>query len=249
MNFRRNMSTPWGPIQWYHVITQGVVMLSTAGHGGLWISPEKVKELPDEYEPFTRSKHWAEEDEDAPLALQYLGLLSLIDEEMTLEINDIDIFIGNITRKDYYGTPYHGGPIVEAYRRQTNSPYKEMICANGILSPRPGGFKLANLSEEAIALMARVDAGEEIEPTHVTISPHTIHKPEKFESFLSNGKSFSERVPGSQAYKILQGDQQALSDWIDFKKHFRHFDKTLRITHKGLTMYERGKPIQNPYMQ
>ena len=247
MNFKNNMATPWGPIQTYHHIADGVTMIHTARHGGLYLSAQRVEELPDEYEPFTKSKHWAEEDEDAAIVLQYLNLLSLVDEEMTIEVTEIDIFIGNISRKDYYGTPYHGGPIVEAFKRQTDSPYKDFICANGIIAPRPGGFKLAHLSEEAKALMGEVDAKKEIKPTSVTILPYTIKLPKRFECFLENGKGYSQRVTGSQAHKILNGDQEALADWIDFRKRFPNFEKILRITYKGTTLYEKGTEIQNPF--
>ena len=36
--FNSRMSTPWGRIQDYHIIADGVVSVSTAGHGGIWLS-------------------------------------------------------------------------------------------------------------------------------------------------------------------------------------------------------------------
>ena len=127
-------------------------MVHCAGHGGLWLSQQRVAQLPPEYEPYLGDKQWAEEDEDAGIALQYLGLLSLIDKDINLEITEFDITIGKTSRKDYYGTPWIDGPLVEAYKQQTGDNHDEMICANDVMSPRPGGFKLIKLSQEAQTL-------------------------------------------------------------------------------------------------
>ena len=118
--FRKNMKTPWGKISWHHKITDGVIIVGTPSHGGIWLSEEQAAKLPVHYKSYTGSKHFHEEDEDAPTRLTNTsGLLSLITEPITLNITESDIQLGLLTREDYYGTPFHGGPIVEAYKRQS----------------------------------------------------------------------------------------------------------------------------------
>ena len=241
MNFKRGTQTPWGPVQWFHKITEGVVTLGTAGHGGVWLSTGKAKELPPEYKSFTKSKHWHEEDEDGGIVLQYLGLLSLVEEDLMLDITDMDILIGEKTRLVYCGSPYHGGPIAEAYKRQTGDLQdSEMICADDILSPRPGGFKLGRLSKEAQAFMAKVDANEVVKPTTVKISPYIVHLPKEFKHTLNNGKSFTERVSGAQAHKVLLGDQNAIDNYVQFRSYFPDFEKIQKIAYGGQTIYQRS---------
>jgi len=236
---RKNSLTPWGRADWIHKIDDGIVMIGTPSHGGIWLSQERIKELPEHYEPFTRSRQWAEEDEDGGLVLQYLGLLTLIQEEITLEITDIDIIIGKASRRIYYGSPYFDGPIAEAYKRQTGDHHEEMICANGILSPRPGGFKLAKLCEKAKDLMDNLDKGLEIQPTTVTLTPYKVYEPQKFIHFLDNGTTHTERVSGGQAHKVLKGNKKAIEDYINYRKYFPNFDKTLKITHEGKVIYKK----------
>lgn len=38
--------TPWGPAQSVEEIKPGIVMVSTASHGGWWVSPERMKRFP-----------------------------------------------------------------------------------------------------------------------------------------------------------------------------------------------------------
>ena len=52
------MQTPWGVSQDEKVFAEGIVSVSTAGHGGFCVSPEKQKEMP---KIFRRGK-WYEED-------------------------------------------------------------------------------------------------------------------------------------------------------------------------------------------
>ena len=89
--FHAGMSTPWGRIQDHHRIADGVVSVSTAGHGGIWLSDERIKQLPAHYQPFTGTPRWNEEDEDGALVMQYLGLLSLIPEPLELHVTAEDI--------------------------------------------------------------------------------------------------------------------------------------------------------------
>ena len=230
--FRSNMSTPWGSIQQCHVIAEGVVQISTARHGGLWLSAERVEQLPPEYEPFLKNKQWAEEDEDAPLALQYLGLLSLIDDDLTLNITQFDLTLGVASRKEYYSKYFHGGPIVEAYKRQTGDKCGEMICSNGTISPRPGGFKLANLCEKAQALMDATDAHQEVKPTTVTLTPFKVPLPQKFTHILVNGETHIQKVSGGVAEMLINGDEKAITDHIGFTNFcYPKLAETVRIVH------------------
>lgn len=44
---RVGSASPWGPIQIVEELAPGVWSVATAGHGGLKLSPERVKRLPD----------------------------------------------------------------------------------------------------------------------------------------------------------------------------------------------------------
>ena len=56
--------SPWGQIQIAEVLAAGLIRVHTAGHGGLWVSPDKAKaaENPGYLRPGVR---WYEEDCEA----------------------------------------------------------------------------------------------------------------------------------------------------------------------------------------
>ena len=60
--------TPWGTPQDVCIIVDGIVRISTAGHGGYWLSPERNKQVPyqDRLKTFCQNglNGWYEEDED-----------------------------------------------------------------------------------------------------------------------------------------------------------------------------------------
>ena len=242
--FRKTMKTPWGKIDWHHKITDGVIVVATPSHGGIWLSEEQTAKLPVHYKSYTGSKHFHEEDEDAPLVLQYLGLLSLITEPITLNITEADIQLGLLTREDYCGTPFHGGPIVEAYKRQSGENHEKMICSNKTLSPRPGGFKLASLSQEAQAFMQKVDDRQKLNPATVQLNPYIVLEPKKFIHHFEDKTTKSQKCSGSQAQKILEGDRKALEEYLEFK-HFCGLpkEKTTKITHQGEVIYQVGSLV------
>ncbi len=64
------ISTPWGPSQHIRKIADGIEFVSTAGHGGFRLSPERqqvlAKRFP-KFKPFTGNRMWLEEDCDALL--------------------------------------------------------------------------------------------------------------------------------------------------------------------------------------
>ena len=65
--------SPWGEIDRIQKIDHGIYWISTPGHGGVWLSPKHIKNLPKDYKPFTRDPQWAEEDIDASIVLKALG--------------------------------------------------------------------------------------------------------------------------------------------------------------------------------
>ena len=193
-------------------------------------------------------KQWAEEDEDAPLALQYLGLLSLIEKPLTLEITEWDIFAGRNSRKDLCGEPlisykytdvsnrgHTGGPIVEAYRRQTGDHrFEEMIC-NVHLCPKPGGFQLAKLCKQAKKWMKAFDAQETVEPVTFTIEPYQVLERKIFKLTLNDGSKQTEPVSGRLAQGVINGNQKDIEFYLWLNKNVKE------ITHDGKTIYPKRK--------
>lgn len=61
-------STPWGPSQSSHQYAVGIVSYSTAGHGGIHLSPTRQTELQSKFPEFKnwlKNPAWWEEDADA----------------------------------------------------------------------------------------------------------------------------------------------------------------------------------------
>ena len=65
---KRLFSSPWGPVQSQTVFADGIILVTTAGHGGLWLSPERQARMPESCRqtPYS-SGGWYEEDCDALL--------------------------------------------------------------------------------------------------------------------------------------------------------------------------------------
>ena len=59
---RDGSRTPWGPVQGYTNIADGIVQVYTAGHGGVRLSPERNRAIP---KPLRNSNRWYEEDCEA----------------------------------------------------------------------------------------------------------------------------------------------------------------------------------------
>ena len=242
--FYAGMSTPWGRIQDHHRIADGVVSVSTAGHGGIWLSDERIKQLPADYEPFTGTPRWNEEDEDGALVLQYLGLLSLIPEPLELHVTAEDIDKGRKSRKpsEYSyngkGEMRYGGAIVQAYKRQTGDDCGEMICQSH-LSPSPGGYRLVVLSDEVNAFMERCDAGEAVEPTTFVLEPYVVHERKKFVHHMANGEKWTDKVSGYESNRILRGNTEALDNYIGFMKLSKRFKEVVKITHEDKVIWQR----------
>lgn len=69
------VDTPWGPAQHVTEIAPGIMSYSTASHGGIHLSPERVEEMPGalrDYVPFVKNGpepgKWLEEDVDWAVA-------------------------------------------------------------------------------------------------------------------------------------------------------------------------------------
>jgi hypothetical protein len=57
-------STPWGRVQDVTNVAPGIRIVGTARHGGVVLSPGRVKQLPEGLEPFTGDLRYWEEDDD-----------------------------------------------------------------------------------------------------------------------------------------------------------------------------------------
>ena len=173
--------SPWGKIQNATPLTgeaHGIYMVSTASHGGLWLSDKWKAKLPKWYKPFTGNRRWAEEDCDAAIVLQSFGLLTLFHEVTTLRVTVDDIEKGHLSRTLHYGAPYFGGAISEAYRRTFKYdsdlavalPSDDGWRRKGTMY-KPPGFAYADLSEEAVAFQRACDNGEAVKPTVLSFVP------------------------------------------------------------------------------
>lgn len=78
----RNSPTPWGPAQTATQLADGIVRLTTANHGGLWLSPERWASLQRAVPGFVswagdpqrpEEGGWLEEDQDAAIARMVFG--------------------------------------------------------------------------------------------------------------------------------------------------------------------------------
>ena len=55
--------TPWGHAQHEEILAEGIISYSTAGHGGIWLSAERRKQL--NYDKnWLKTAQWWEEDVD-----------------------------------------------------------------------------------------------------------------------------------------------------------------------------------------
>lgn len=60
---RKYMQTPWGSSQSQKTIASGIVFYSTSSHGGIKLSSERVKQMPDDLRNFgSTAPGWYEED-------------------------------------------------------------------------------------------------------------------------------------------------------------------------------------------
>ena len=180
--------TPWGKPQDVKMLTEGLYFVSTARHGGLWLSDEWIKKLPKSYKSFVGNRRWAEEDCDAAEVLQYFGLLSLVTDTMALEITAEDIEKGKQSRQTWRGEDWfsrqqhgaysdteghYGGPVSEAYCRVTGHT-ESLISTHRTLQQRPGVWRYCAMPEKVAAFLKAFDAGEAVEPITIQLEPYVF---------------------------------------------------------------------------
>lgn len=65
---RSPVSSPWGQVQHSKCLADGIWSVSTASHGGIWLSEDRLRELdeimPEAYPTFVGDARWFEEDCD-----------------------------------------------------------------------------------------------------------------------------------------------------------------------------------------
>jgi hypothetical protein len=70
--------TPWGEVQTSEILAPGIVEVTTASHGGIWLSPERNAEVPNAVKRETFCENglygWYEEDCDAPMICKFFEL-------------------------------------------------------------------------------------------------------------------------------------------------------------------------------
>ena len=83
---RTTMHTPWGPPQDIEELAEGVLRVSTAGHGGLVLTRERWNELPAAVRDTMLNATFAEEDCEEPIVRTLLGIGDDRDKEMALKV-------------------------------------------------------------------------------------------------------------------------------------------------------------------
>lgn len=65
--------TPWGAVQTLRIIAEGIVQVSTAGHGGLVLSDERLKAMPERFKlnVYGGGRYFEEDCEWALVALAF----------------------------------------------------------------------------------------------------------------------------------------------------------------------------------
>lgn len=89
--------TPWGPAQYLDTIADGIEFYSTAGHGGIKLSPERHAAVQQSYPNFTTfaGGAWYEEDCDVAVVMatfpEYFGPESVAAAQQAIQ-NDPDYY-------------------------------------------------------------------------------------------------------------------------------------------------------------
>ena len=83
---RTTIHTPWGWSQDVEELAEGVLRISTAGHGGLKLSLGRWASLPRAVRDAMFNATFAEEDCEEPIVRTLLGIGGKRDREMALDI-------------------------------------------------------------------------------------------------------------------------------------------------------------------
>ena len=60
----KGQATPWGAAQTVDAIAPGILHITTASHGGIWLAPEQFDKMPADYPKTFAGAPWYEEDCD-----------------------------------------------------------------------------------------------------------------------------------------------------------------------------------------
>ena len=80
------MHTPWGPPQNIEVLDEGVIRVSTAGHGGLKLSRQRWTSLPAAVRDSMLTPTFAEEDCEERIVTTLLGIGDERDREWAIRV-------------------------------------------------------------------------------------------------------------------------------------------------------------------
>ena len=64
---RAGSPSPWGTVQYVYPYAEGVISVGTAGHGGIWLSDERLAQMPANEQS---TDGWYEEDCEAVFPLR-----------------------------------------------------------------------------------------------------------------------------------------------------------------------------------
>lgn len=81
------MRTPWGAVQTQRTLAEGIIQVSTAGHGGFVVSDSRLKAMPAKYKVnvYGRGRYF---EEDCEWALVVLAFPSEFSEEIQQAAHD-----------------------------------------------------------------------------------------------------------------------------------------------------------------
>ena len=103
--------SPWGRINDVREIAVGIRSVSTPGHGGLWLSRDRIAQLPHGWETFVGKRvyrndtaRWHEEDCDLTMALWVLVATGRLAEGSDFNLDSLERAARSMA-KDYGG--YH----------------------------------------------------------------------------------------------------------------------------------------------
>ena len=68
MNKKQSQWTPWGESQTKTILADGIIDYTTASHGGIWLSEDRRKAIPESFKSFLGTNEWLEEDCDWAIA-------------------------------------------------------------------------------------------------------------------------------------------------------------------------------------
>jgi hypothetical protein len=84
-----NLKTPWGHIQQQIDITPGITKITTASHGGFYLSPELNAQIPYTLKQITfgglGETGWYEQDEDWTIVVRQFPQFFSVDEKVAAD--------------------------------------------------------------------------------------------------------------------------------------------------------------------